>query len=223
MASSRTEVLSTIAEVFGQYSPSVSSPPGQTPAAALSAPVMADASDSRRRAGLIGSDAEQVADVWGAARRELKSKERDLAAAQARQLAEASLARSANSAALRDTVGWQLDEERDRGRFLELQLAELVAQHEHLKAQYGDTLTKLSEALQVRAPARASEGSHCIVWGGCFAGLHTLWPRTSGAYRRPGTCQRSLGVAPLSRLPGHRLSAARWTSRAARLQCPLAC
>jgi hypothetical protein len=114
---------------------------------------MTDLGDSRRRAGLIGSDAEQVADVWGAARRELKSKERDLAAAQARQLAEASLARSANSAALRDTVGRQLDEERDRGRFLELQLAELVAQHEHLKAQYGDTLTKLSEALQVRGDA----------------------------------------------------------------------
>jgi hypothetical protein len=137
---------------------------------------MAEGGDSRRRAGLVGSDAAQVADVWGAARRELKSKERDLAAAQARQLAEASLARSANSAALRDTVGRQLDEERDRGRFLELQLAELVAQHEHLKAQYGDTLTKLSEALQV-----------CGCVGVSMAALHMLWLHRSGACVRPQT------------------------------------
>ena len=43
----------------------------------------------------------------------------------------------------------RLAEERDRARFLELQLAELVSHHEHLKTQYGDSLTKLGESLRV--------------------------------------------------------------------------
>jgi hypothetical protein len=62
---------------------------------------------------------------------------------------------------MRDGLKRQLLEERDRSRFLELQLAERVGDNERLRVLYSDTMTKLTESLQVSFPT-------------CFCNMDTL-------------------------------------------------
>jgi hypothetical protein len=134
----RTQVLGSLAEVFGRYS---------RPTNDQYYPEEEEENESIGRHGDI-SDAARLEKVWSHARQELKEKERELNALQSRSLAEASMARTGT--VLKEALANQLAEERDRARFLELQLAELVSQHEHLKTQYSDSLTKLGESLKVR-------------------------------------------------------------------------
>lgn len=170
-AATKTAVVSTIGEVFSSYSRGGSASGGSAPvpasdgfqarrsvAAGQGRAVVDDTAPLTPHMSVAQTAAESAIDhlsagetaalerVWHEARRDLRDKERELQELQAREFAEASLARA--GALQRDALVRQLAEEKDRARFLELRLRECVGNNEQLRAQAGDSLTKLGEALK---------------------------------------------------------------------------
>jgi hypothetical protein len=125
----RVQVVSTISDMFDEYTRSGSG--GGAGAGRAGAREGAAAGVPRRApTHLSAGEAAALERVWQEARRDLKQKERELTDLHARDIADVSLSRT--GALLRESLARQLAEERDRARFLELQLADASAHNEQL-------------------------------------------------------------------------------------------
>lgn len=165
-SSTRTEVVDVLTNVFGSYvnrgrsdslasSATAASLPqarkvfhGLAAAPPLPPPSGGSTASKVRREAFDRAEHSQMEEVWTSARQELAERNREREAAKMR--AEAEFAQfEEKEESLRDGLKRQLLDERDRGRFLELQLAEKLGEHERLRLSYSDCLTKLTETLKV--------------------------------------------------------------------------
>ena len=108
-----------------------------------------------RNASLSSSEVARLESMWKHAKRELLSQSREIAQLQARVVRErAAKANAANSqqeeVAAQLSASRQVDELRDRSRFMELQFAEVKGENERLRLSYNEALMKLGESLRVR-------------------------------------------------------------------------
>jgi chromosome segregation ATPase len=142
------DVIEAISEFFSKYSQR-GGPRGRS-GERSSAP--SAATQSHR--SLSSSEMARLESMWKQAKRELVAQSREIATLQARVVRERNAKASAAQARQDDidaqrSAAKQVDELRDRARFMELQFSEVKGENERLRLSYNEALMKLGESLRV--------------------------------------------------------------------------